>query len=100
MPGFLRDALPAAASVLNPVDVLGDALAERYQLTLEAVLGDPNVGGVLVILTPQVMTQVEETARTVGELSQRSDSFRRRSAAAHRRRFDQSPRQQSATLTA
>ncbi len=69
----LRQALPAAASVLNPVDVLGDALADRYGLALETVINDPNVGGILVILTPQVMTQVEATAQIVGELSQRSD---------------------------
>ena len=69
----LRQALPAAASVLNPVDVLGDALADRYGLALEAVINDPNVGGILIILTPQVMTQVEETARVVGEVSKRSD---------------------------
>ncbi len=69
----LRASLPAAASVLNPVDVLGDALADRYAVALETVIGDPNVGGVLVILTPQVMTQVEETAQVVGKLSQRSD---------------------------
>jgi len=69
----LHQALPSAASVLNPIDVLGDALAERYGLTLEKVIADPNVGGVLVILTPQVMTQVEETARIIGELSRRSD---------------------------
>ena len=69
----LRQALPAAASALNPVDLLGDAPAERYRLALEAVMDDPNVGGILVILTPQAMTQVEATARVVGELSQRSD---------------------------
>jgi acetyl coenzyme A synthetase (ADP forming)-like protein len=68
----LRRALPAAASVLNPVDLLGDAPAERYRLALEAVMHDPNAGGIVVILTPQAMTQVEETARTVGELSQGS----------------------------
>lgn len=68
----LRQALPAAASVLNPVDVLGDALADRYRLALEAVAHDANVGGVLVILTPQVMTEVEATARVVGELSKGS----------------------------
>jgi acetyltransferase len=68
----LRSALPVAASVLNPVDLLGDALADRYGLALEAVMQDPNVGGILVILTPQVMTEVEETARVVGELSRRS----------------------------
>lgn len=65
----LRSFLPAAASVLNPVDVLGDARADRYEQTVGQVLNDPNVGGVIVIVTPQVMTQVEETARVVGRLS-------------------------------
>lgn len=69
----LRAALPSAASVLNPVDVLGDALADRYAFAVETVVNDPNVGGVLVILTPQVMTQVQETAQVIGELSGRSD---------------------------
>jgi acetyltransferase len=68
----LRAALPSAASVLNPVDVLGDALADRYKLALEIVTKDPNVGGMLVILTPQVMTQVSETARVVGEIAANS----------------------------
>jgi acetyltransferase len=66
---MLRGALPAAASVLNPVDLLGDALADHYSLALKALLADPNVGGVVVILTPQVMTQVQETARIIGELA-------------------------------
>lgn len=65
----LRAALPKAASVLNPVDVLGDASAERYGLALETLINDPGVGGVVVILTPQIMTEVEETARIVGEQS-------------------------------
>lgn len=68
----LRKALPTAASVLNPVDLLGDALADRYSLALETMIEDPNVGGILVILTPQIMTEIEETARVVGELSQKS----------------------------
>lgn len=70
---YLRENLPAAASVINPVDVLGDALADRYQLAIEAVIQDEGVGGVIVVLTPQVMTQIEETARTVGELSKKYD---------------------------
>jgi acetyl coenzyme A synthetase (ADP forming)-like protein len=69
----LRRTLPVAASVLNPVDVLGDAPAERYGQALQAVLKDRHVGGVIVILTPQAMTQVEETARLIGELSHQSD---------------------------
>lgn len=69
----LRQALPAAASVLNPVDVLGDALADRYRKALELVSADPNVGAIVVILTPQFMTQVEETAKAVGEVTNRTD---------------------------
>jgi acetyl coenzyme A synthetase (ADP forming)-like protein len=65
----LRKGLPAAASVLNPVDVLGDALADRYALAMDTVVSDPGVGGILVILTPQIMTEVEETARVIGERS-------------------------------
>ena len=69
----LRDALPAAASVLNPVDLLGDALADRYELALGTVLEDPNVGGVIAIVAPQVMTEVEDTARLIGEQSKWSE---------------------------
>lgn len=61
--------LPPAASVLNPVDILGDARADRYRLALQALLEDENVSAVLVILTPQIMTEIEETARIVVELS-------------------------------
>ena len=70
---FLRTHLPPAAHIYNPVDVLGDALADRYGLALEAVLKDKNVDGVIVILTPQVMTEIEETARLVGEIAARYD---------------------------
>jgi acetyl coenzyme A synthetase (ADP forming)-like protein len=67
----LRSALPAAASVVNPIDVLGDAPADRYTLAIEAALSDPNVGVLLVVLTPQTATQIPETARSLGELSRK-----------------------------
>lgn len=67
----LRAALPAAASVINPIDVLGDAPADRYALAIEAALRDPNCGIVLVVLTPQTATQIPETARLLGQLSQK-----------------------------
>ncbi len=66
---FLQSKLPAAANTYNPIDVLGDALADRYALSIEAALKDPNVDGLIVILTPQVMTQIEETAREVVRIS-------------------------------
>ena len=69
----LRQRLPAAASVLNPIDLLGDALADRYKLAIGAALEDPNVGGVLVIVTRQAMTEVEDTAELIGELSKGSE---------------------------
>lgn len=65
----LRSGLPEAASVYNPVDVLGDAGPERYRLAVSRVLPDPGVDALLVILTPQAMTEVEETARAVAEES-------------------------------
>ena len=69
----LRQALPPAASVLNPVDVLGDALADRYRAALQLVSADPNVGALIVILTPQFMTEIEETAKAVAEVAHQSE---------------------------
>ncbi|MFC2025688.1 acetate--CoA ligase family protein [Chloroflexota bacterium] len=61
--------LPDAASAANPVDVLGDARADRYRFALEIVSKDPNVDGLMVLLTPQAMTEIEATADAVGDLS-------------------------------
>ncbi len=68
----LEQYLPDAASAANPVDVLGDARSDRYQFALKTVLSDPNVDGLLVLLTPQAMTEIEETAREVGSLASES----------------------------
>ncbi|MEW5802224.1 MAG: acetate--CoA ligase alpha subunit [bacterium] len=65
----LTAVLPHAAGVYNPVDILGDARADRYQKTLEVVLEDPRVNGILVILTPQAMTEIPQTAEIIGEVS-------------------------------
>ena len=61
--------LPRMASFLNPVDILGDALADRFGQALEAVLQEPSVDAAIVILTPQLMTQIEKTADIIGKLS-------------------------------
>jgi acetyltransferase len=58
----LNDFLPAPWSHGNPVDVLGDADPERYAKTLETAEGDPQSDGLLVILTPQDMTDPTATA--------------------------------------
>jgi len=69
----LKTKLPAAASVANPVDVLGDADAGRYGLALKSVLADDAVDAAIVILTPQAMTQPVETSRAVADAARGSN---------------------------
>jgi acetyltransferase len=69
----LSQHLPDAASAANPVDVLGDARADRYQMALETIIADPNVDGLLVLLTPQAMTEIEATAEVIGRISDEID---------------------------
>jgi acetyl coenzyme A synthetase (ADP forming)-like protein len=61
----LASKLPAAANLYNPVDILGDALADRYEFALDTILDDPNVDIVLVLLTPQAMTESAGTAEAI-----------------------------------
>lgn len=65
----LSSKLPAAANFHNPIDVLGDALAERYSFALSVVLDDPNVDTILVLLTPQAMTEAGATAEEIVKIS-------------------------------
>ena len=63
----LAKKLPDAASVANPIDVLGDAQADRYADAVAAAQQDPNVDAIVVLLTPQAMTESVETARAISE---------------------------------
>jgi len=65
----LREGLPPAAATGNPVDVLGDARADRYSFATEKVLRDGHVNAVVVILTPQAMTESMATAEVLVELN-------------------------------
>jgi acyl-CoA synthetase (NDP forming)/NAD(P)H-flavin reductase len=67
----LQEALPRYASVLDPVDVLGDALADRIAKASEIILQTGNANALVVILTPQVMTQIEKTAEMIGDLGKK-----------------------------
>src|SRR5579862_7821832 len=58
----LNQILPAAWSHNNPIDVLGDASPERYAKAVEIAAQDPNSDGLLVVLTPQSMTDPTQTA--------------------------------------
>ncbi|MBN1675145.1 MAG: acetate--CoA ligase family protein [Kiritimatiellae bacterium] len=61
----LREKLPAAASVGNPIDVLGDANPDRYVTAVNAAQEDESVDAIVVILTPQAMTEPAATARAI-----------------------------------
>ena len=68
---YLRSSMPPQAAIYNPVDVLGDARADRYRKAIEVLLGDSSVDGVIVALTPQAMTEPVETAKAIAELSRK-----------------------------
>ena len=67
----LANELPAAANLHNPIDVLGDALADRYEFALDVVLDDANVNTILVLLTPQAMTDPAATAKAVVKIARK-----------------------------
>jgi acetyltransferase len=59
----LNQVLPSHWSHDNPIDILGDADPDRYAKTLDIVAKDPNSDGLLVILTPQAMTEPTQIAK-------------------------------------
>jgi len=61
----LGEALPPQANIHNPVDVLGDAKADRYRQAIRAVSADEGVSAILTILTPQTSTEPEATAEAI-----------------------------------
>lgn len=69
----LDQVLPASWSHGNPVDILGDADPERYTKALEMVAQDPSSDGLLVILTPQAMTDATLTAEQLKRFATTSD---------------------------
>ena len=68
----LQSHLPATANIHNPIDVIGDASMDRYEMALDAVIKDENVDGAMVILTPQSMTDVTGTAEAVVKIAERT----------------------------
>lgn len=64
----LKAVLPSAASIGNPIDVLGDALADRYEAALRSSADDPGTDGLAILLTPQVMTPCVDIAQVIIEV--------------------------------
>ncbi|MGB9642780.1 MAG: acetate--CoA ligase alpha subunit, partial [Candidatus Ratteibacteria bacterium] len=67
----LKENLPPAANIHNPVDVLGDSTEQGYKIALENVMKDDAVDGIIVIMTPQTITRPLETAQVVVENANR-----------------------------
>ena len=66
--------LPAAANFNNPVDILGDALADRYEFVLDTIIDDNEVDVVLVLLTPQAMTEPAATAEAIVRITSKKST--------------------------
>ncbi len=70
---ILKKNLPATANIKNPVDVIGDARADRYDAAINAAFNDDDVSGIFVILTPQSMTDIEQIAEELVNVSKGHD---------------------------
>ena len=64
----LHSVLPPEAGLGNPIDLLGDALAERYQKVLKVLDGENFFDFFIVLLTPQFMIKPVETAQSLVSL--------------------------------
>jgi acetate---CoA ligase (ADP-forming) len=69
----LKKNLPSTANIKNPVDVIGDARADRYNAALNSTLADESVDGAFVILTPQSMTDIDTIAHEVRKVAAEHD---------------------------
>jgi acetyl coenzyme A synthetase (ADP forming)-like protein len=70
---ILRSDLPPTVSLKNPIDLIGDADENRYQLALQAVLADDSVHGVITICVPQMVTDLEAISSTIVKQARFSD---------------------------
>jgi len=66
--GALADVLPAEGSVRDPLDVIGDADADRFLRGLDAVLADGGVGGVIAVACPTRTLDFDELATGIADL--------------------------------
>lgn len=67
----LNKILPSNWSRNNPIDILGDATPDRYKKTIEFCANEKNIDGILVILTPQAMTDPTEVSKELIKISKK-----------------------------
>jgi len=68
----LKSALPSYCSILNPIDILEEATADRFRKVMEICFKDPNSDGFLVVYTPQGAADPVETAKIILELARKT----------------------------
>ncbi len=68
----LKKVLPAYANFHNPIDVLGDAKADRYKAAIDILEKDKAVDSIIVVLTPQSMTEFDLTAQAIIDAKKKS----------------------------
>ncbi|MHA1373740.1 MAG: acetate--CoA ligase family protein [Promethearchaeota archaeon] len=79
---LLRENLPPEAAIFNPIDLIGDALPNRYRFTIETIFGlnrgkydvsinddDITTHGALILMSPQAQTHPDDVASLILELS-------------------------------
>ena len=71
----LRAVLPKMAAIGDPVDIIGDALADRYDKALEILCKVEDCDAIMVILTPQMMTDAEDTAKVLAKYKDKKILF-------------------------
>lgn len=59
------------SSLGNPLDILGDALSDRYEKAIVSMMEQKNIGAVLVIQTPQIMTDIRKNSRVLVKIKNR-----------------------------
>jgi acetate---CoA ligase (ADP-forming) len=65
----IKENLPTESSAKNPIDVLGDAMEDRYFSTLEILKTVEGIGAILVIVTPQSQTPIEKIAEVIFKMN-------------------------------
>ncbi len=66
---ILKAALPAEAALGNPIDVIGDARADRYEAALKILCESGEYKNILVLLTPQMVTDATGTAEAIARIA-------------------------------
>ncbi len=65
----LLKALPRESNIKDPIDILGDAKSDRYELAIHTILEEKDVDSIFVLLTPQLITDIEGTAQKIVDIS-------------------------------